>query len=114
MANEQAIAAEVAAAADLLRDFEGDGAAVVEKLTADFGISTATAWRRVRAARESLPAEADSPPPGGDDRTDYAVIALAALAASVRAAEAEGDFAAVADRAAALAGAVAKLRTRWA
>lgn len=95
------IAQQVAAARDLLVDGVSRKA-VVETLVADFGLSPATAYRRVGDA-------ADSIEPDGE-MTDLAEEALGTMVRLMRSAEAIGDEEVAMARAEALAGAVAKLK----
>lgn len=99
--------AQLAAARDLLAD-GASGQAAADALAEQFGVSQATAWRRVRAAREAMEPDDD------DASTDYGALALAALADSIDAARVVNDWQAVAERAEKLANVCAKMRLRHA
>jgi hypothetical protein len=93
---------QLAAARDLLADGATRSDAVAA-LAEQFGVSTATAYRRVAAAADLLePAE---------ELVDLADAALATMLRLMRAAEARGDETAAMERAVALASAVGKLKT---
>jgi len=94
--------AVVAAARDLLADGLSRKA-TADRLMADFGVSSATAYRQIATARLQLPlADGQS--------LDLAEEALLTLHRAMIAAEADGDWPVAADRAAALASAIGKLK----
>jgi hypothetical protein len=94
--------AVVAAARDLLADGLSRKTAA-DRLMADFGISSATAYRHVATARLQLPlADGQS--------LDLAEEALLTLHRAMLSAEAEGDWPVAAERAASLASAIGKLK----
>lgn len=94
--------AVIAAARDLLADGLSRKA-VIDRLVADYGISSATAYRHTAAALLQVPA-ADG------QSLDLAEAALLTLHRSMIAAEAADDWPVAAERAAALAAAIGKLK----
>lgn len=99
---------QLEAARELLADGRTPTEAA-EALVETFGISLATAHRRVRAVRDESSWEAE---PEAPEDVDYVALALATLADAIDAARAEGDWEAVASRAERLGNMAAKCRIR--
>jgi hypothetical protein len=103
---------QLAAARDLLADGLSK-AETAARLAADFDVSLRTGQRIVSAVSCDM---SDTDDGCDTDRasTDYVALALQAMARALQAAEAAGDFDAMAARAEQLAGMVAKTKVRFA
>ena len=104
---------QLAAAGDLLADGLSRTDAA-QALASQFGVSLRTAYRVISAVSCDMSDTADGCDTNDTGQRDYLALALQAMSRSLAAAEAAGDAAAVAARAEALAGVVAKTKVRFA